>query len=328
MKVLHIGKLGVMEKFSAKDSLLYSVERVEAANGTPVEEILKIGADADFIIADAMAKVPAELIEAMPNLKLIHSEGVGYNYFDVEAAKKRGIYVCNNIGMNAQAVAEMAVLLMNALVKDMINGDRAVREGRQIDVKEGYMKRGDLQELSELAVGLVGFGNIAQKTALLLKAFGVATIYYNKRTPVSPEEEAFYGVTYLPLNELLTSSDVVSLHVPVTPKTERMANEEFFASMKDGSYFINTSRGELVDDAALIHALKTGKVRMAGIDTLDNEPVRSDHPMINLPEDIASKIIFSPHIGGITAPSFRRGYQMIWDDIALVMEGKEPNHIV
>ena len=328
MKVLHIGKPGNIEKYSSEDSFLRSLECREAPLGLSEDEYLRIGGDADFLIADAISPVSAELINRMPNLKLIHSEGVAFNAIDTEAAAERGIYVCNSSGMNATAVAEQALLLMLGVIKNVVNNDRAVRDGRQIDVKGGYMQRGDLMELSDFAVGLVGFGDIAKETARLLRAFGVQNIYYNKRKPLSESEEKELGVRYMELKELLRQSDVVSLHIPLNDNTRGMANDEFFSDMKDGSLFINTARGELVDDAAFIRALESGKLGMAGLDTLSNEPVKPEHMLLNLPDEISERIVFSPHIGGITAASFRRSYAMISEDIENVAKGCRPRRVV
>ena len=311
MKVLHIGKKGNMERFSAPDSFLYKLETVDMYMSS-VDDYLSAAGDADFIVADAIAEVPAALIERMPNLKLIHSEGVAYNSIDTGAAARRGIYVCNSQGMNASAVAEQTVLLMLGMLRDVRGGDQAVREGHQIDSKEKHMLTADLKELADCAVGLVGFGNIAQETARLLRAFGVKEIYYNKRIPLSEKEAAQYGVKRLTLPDLLAVSDIVSLHMPLNAATEKIADASFFAAMKDGSYFVNTARGGLVDDQALGEALASGKLAMAGLDTINDEPVQPDHPLLQLPENVRDKILFSPHIGGITASSFRRSYAMIW----------------
>ena len=327
MKVLHIGKHGNMERFSAPDSFLYKLETVDMPMGEPVDVYLDAAADADFLVADAIADIPGELIRSMPKLKLIHSEGVAFNRIDLDAADERRVYVCNCQGMNASAVAEQAVLLMCGMLKDVAGGDRAVREGRQIVKKEGYMLRGDLKELADCRIGLVGFGDIARATARLLQAYEVQAICYYRRSRLSAEEEQRLHVQYLPLPELLGCSDIVSLHLPVTEATRSIADDSFFGQMKDGSYFVNTARGELVDDDALIRALSCGKLAMAGLDTLDREPVQPDHPLLQLSEDLSGKILFSPHIGGITASSFRRGYAYIWEDIEAAAAGQRPKRV-
>ncbi|MCC8356814.1 MAG: hydroxyacid dehydrogenase, partial [Oscillospiraceae bacterium] len=194
MKVLHIGKKGNMERYSAPESYLSRVETADAYMGLSTEEYLALAGDAEVIVADAVASVPAALMDGMPRLRLIHSEGVAYNGINLQAARERGIYVCNCQGANARAVAEQTVLLMLGMLRNVTANDRAVREGRQIAVKEGYMLRGDLRELADCAVGLVGFGSIARSTAALLRAHGVERIYYYKRSPLSPQEEEQLGV--------------------------------------------------------------------------------------------------------------------------------------
>ena len=328
MKLLHIGKAGNLERFAAPDSFLYELERVEAPIGLTAEEYMKIAGDAEFIIADAIGEVSGELIEGMPKLRLIHSEGVAYNRIDIEAAKNKQVYVCNSKGMNAAAVAEQAVLLMLGMLRDIAGGDQAVRSGQQIRKKEGYMQRGDLRELADCSAGLVGFGDIARKTAALLKAFGVQRIYCTDVRPLSPEEEETFGVKYCSLEELLAESDIVSLHVPVSADTVGMAGRSFFTAMKEGALFVNTARGELVDDEALIEALSSGKLAMAGLDTVDHEPVQADHPLLQVSDAIAKKFLFSPHIAGITASSFRRSYAMIAEDIRDAAEDRTPKRVV
>lgn len=328
MKILHIGKRGNLQRFTQPDSILRTMTLVDVPMNEPVSAYLKDGADADFIIADAMAPVTGELIRSMQNLKLIHSEGVAYNSFDLEAADACGVYVCNSKGMNAVAVAEQAVLLMVGMLRNVAQGDAAVRAGHQIEMKEGYMVRSDLRELSDFSIGLIGYGDIARETARLVRAYGVSTVYYNKRHRLSPEEEKAQGVIYKPVDELLKASGIVSLHLPVNAKTTHFANRRFFDLMQPGSYLVNTARGELVDDQALIDALASGKLAMAGLDTLDGEPVRKDHPLLNQPEAIEKKLLLSPHVGGITAQSFVRSYAMADEDVRTFLEGRRPKRVV
>ena len=301
---------------------------VDLKSDLPVEEYLRQAGDADFIIVDAITTISDELILQMPNLLVIHSEGVAFNAIDLKAADECGVYVCNAKGMNAMAVAEQAVLLMVGMLRNMVVNDAAVRNGHQIETKEGYMQNGNLYELADCSVGLVGFGDIAQKTAHLLKAYGVKEIYYYKRHRLDPEQEQQFGVQYRELDDLLASSRIVSLHLPVTDATMHMADHDFFAKMQPGSYLVNTARGELVDDAALIEVLKSGHLAMAGLDTLDHEPVLKDHPLLNQPRSIASRLLLSPHIGGITAASFYRGYAMIDEDLWLAAQGQEHKQVV
>ncbi|HIW17069.1 MAG TPA: hydroxyacid dehydrogenase [Firmicutes bacterium] len=328
MKILHIGNEASMKRNTAASDFTRSCEICSLPMGRPDSDYLAAGGDAEVIIADAVAGVPGSLIAAMPNLKMIHSEGVAFNRIDLAAASEKGIYVCNCAGMNASAVAEQAVLLMLAVLKNAVVNDRAVREGRQITAKERYMADGSLLELADCTVGLIGLGDIGKCTASLLKAFHTHTVYWQRRR-LESAEELKYGAEWAgSLDGLLAQSDIVSIHVPVTPETAGMCGRGFFAKMKPGAYFINTSRGELVDDKALIAALERGHLTMAGLDTLDDEPVRRSHILLSQPRHIEDKLVFSPHIAGITASSFRRGYAMIWENIARLSRGEEPNNIV
>ncbi len=326
MRILHIGKEGNLHRFSAPGSPLLQAEIADLPMGLLPSDYIAAMPNADYIVADAIAPITAELISGLPNLRLIHSEGVAYNRIDLDAAKTRGVFVCNSQGCNAVAVAEHTILLMLGMLRNVLRNDRAVRSGMQITVKENYMADADLLELADCSVGLIGFGDIAQATARLLQAHGVTQIYYTKRNRLPAEMEKSLGVQFLTQCELLGRCDIVSLHVPVTEMTSGMANRGFFASMKPGSFFVNTGRGELVEDAALIVALKSGQLRMAGLDTLSHEPVQINHPLID--NEISERIIFSPHIGGLTASSFRRAYAMICEDILSVEHGEVPSRVV
>lgn len=323
MKILVIGKEGRLQKNA--DPAVYARHTFSyVPNNSPDDVILAAGRDAEIIIVDAMGSVAAAVIEEMPNLKMIHSEGVGYQGVDIEAARKKQVYVCNCKGMNATAVAEQAIFLMLSLLRGSVTGDRAVREGRQIEVKENHMLAGDLKELADCTIGYVGFGDIAQAVARMADIFGARNVYYCP----SGAKRGIETASYLPLDELLAVSDIVSLHLPVTPETVNTANSEFFAKMKDGSYLVNTARGELVDSEALLSSIRSGKLAGAGLDCVAGEPVREDNVILQAEKEVEDKLIFSPHVGGITASSFKRGYKMLWENVARIEAGERPEHIV
>lgn len=154
MKIFHIGKKGNIQRYTEPSEKLEEYELIDIPSDTPASELLARGRDAEVIIIDAVTPLSAELIGAMPDLKLIQSEGVAFNAIDIKAAAERGIFVCNGRGMNASAVAEQTLLLMLGVLKDAVNNDQAVRTGRQIQVKEGYMARGDLMELGDCTIWL------------------------------------------------------------------------------------------------------------------------------------------------------------------------------
>lgn len=326
MKILVIGKEGRLQK-NADPAVYARHEFVYVPNGSEDDVILAAGKDAEVIIVDAMGKVSANVINHMPNLKMIHSEGVGFQGVDTIAASAKQVYVCNCKGMNATAVAEQAILLMLGLLRGVVTGDSAVREGRQIEVKENHMLTGDLKELSDCTIGFMGFGDIAKATAKMADVFGTKIVYYDIfRAP--KELEKAYNATYMTINELLKVSDIVSLHLPVTPQTAGMVNADFFAKMKDGAYLVNTARGELVDSQALVEAIRSGRLAGAGLDCVAGEPVQADNVILQAEKAVEDRIIYSCHVGGITASSFKRGYQMVWSDIAKIEAGEKPEHIV
>lgn len=326
MKILAIEKEGrLQEKTDPKVYAAHDITYVPV--GSSDDDIIAAGKDAQVIIVDAMGKVSAKVIEGIPGLKMIHSDGVGFQGVDTAAAKEKGIYVCNCKGMNASAVAEQALMLMLGLLRNVVGCNSGVYEGKQIQIKENYMLKGNLRELADCTIGLYGFGDIAKYVAKFATCMGANVIYYDMFR-ASGDVEKFYGVKYVSLDELIAKADILSVHVPVTPETAGSINADFFAKMKEGAMLINTARGELVDTEALIAAIKSGHIAGAGLDTIAGEPVGLDNPLLKAPEEVRDKMIVSCHIGGITNSSFVRGFGMLWDDIACIERGERPGNIV
>lgn len=326
MKILIIGAQERYEKYLPNLPFIRQQELIFRDKESSEEELLAAVPDAGILFVDAITPVSAALIARMPNLKLIHSEGVAYDRIDLDAAKARGIYVCNNRGCNAGAVAEQAIFLMLALLRRGIPGDRAVREGRQMEMKERCMTDG-LTELSACRVGLVGFGDIAKAAAERLAPFGCEIFYYSRHRK-SPEEEERYHVTYLPLEVLAASCDIVSLHCSVNEGTRKIVDADFLGRMKETAYLVNTARGELVDNDALRHAIVSGAIAGAGLDTVSPEPVSADHPLVTLPAPACDRVVLSPHLGGITDASFRRCHLHMWRNAERVVDGHRPDNII
>lgn len=327
MKVLVIGNEARYKKFMPPDlNVLNHFEVVFHAMGTSNADILKNAKGVEIIAADAIAKIDRELIEGMPDLKLIHSEGVAYNGIDTEAAKEKGVYVCNCKGINAGSVAEQAILLMLALIRYFPEGQKAELEGKQIQFKEQVMVQG-MQELSDMKIGFIGFGDIAKATAKRLYGFECEMYYYTRtRKPAQLEEE--YHVSYMDLDTLARECDIISIHVPVTEETTGMIDKAFLDKMKPTAYLINTARGEIVKNEDLREALIEGKIAGAGFDTIAPEPTLKDNPLIDLPKDVAKRVVYSPHIGGVSTSTFKRGHRSIWQACYDVESGKRPKNIV
>lgn len=282
--------------------------------------------DAGVIFADAITPVSRELMDKLPQLKLIHSEGVAFNAIDVEAARDKGIFVCNNKGCNAVSVAEHTVMLMLMALRHGVTGHAAVRTGNQIGFKEQVMVS-NAPELGEQTVGLIGLGDIGTATARLLRPFGCKLYYYTAhRRPPEVEEEL--GLTYLTLEELAATCNILSLHCAVNQQTAHMVNEAFLSHVKPGAILVNTARGQLVDNLAVRQALVDGRLGFIAMDTLDPEPTPASHPLVDLPPEAAERAVYSPHLGGITGGSFRRAHQNMWRSVQLLLEGKRPSFVV
>lgn len=325
-KILMLTEPERVMKFSDPADILPACELIWGGSDEEDDALLSRARDALCIQADAMRPVSARLISGMPDLRLIQSEGVGYDCIDTAAAASRGVPVCNTAGTNAGAVAEAAVLLMLAALRRLTEGDAAVRAARQAQARHLFIQSG-LRELGECRVGLVGLGAIGAQTAVRLRPFG-CELYYYSRTRRALETEQAAGVSYLPFEELLSVCDIVSLHLPANERTYRMMNRETFEKMKPGSIFINTARGSLVDQEALAEAIISGRVAGAGLDTLDPEPVRPDNPLLRLPEEFGRKLTFMPHVAGTTAATFRKQQRLCRDNIKAALAGERPVNIV
>lgn len=307
-------------RYGAPEALPDGYELFLLGNGEPNIEAIA-ATQAEVLIADPMVPVGRELIQRMPQLKLIQSQGVGYHLFDLKAAREQGTAVANCAGANAAAVAEQTILLMLAVLRNLKENDRMVFEAQQAEAK-GRCFRSGITELRDCHVGILGLGAIGQAVAALLRAFG-CTISYASRTP-KPDS----GLPCLTTEELFSRCDIVTLHLPVTPESTGLVNDEMLARMKPGSILINTARGEIVDQEALCRALRSGRLAGAGLDTLSPEPVQTDNPLLQLPAPFRDRVVLSPHIGGITEGSFRRYFALIWENVRRIQAGEKPLNIV
>ena len=290
-------------------------------NGDVPDEAVA-AAEPEVLIVDAVTPVPAALMDKLPKLKLIHSQGVAYDKIDCAAAKERGVWVCNNAGVNAAAVAEHAVLLMLAALRRLVPSQEAVFAGEQIVFKNSCFSDA-LPELLGKKVGILGYGAIGRELAKRLAAFG-CEIFYNDVVRARDET----GVRFLEREALLKTCDIVTLHVPVLPATRGMMNAETLALLKPGAMLVNTARGALVDDLAVRAALESGALGAYAADTLDPEPVTADNPLLSLSPAARARVLFTPHVAGLTVGSFRRTYQNVWRNVAAVEDGKRPGFVV
>ncbi|MEW4567314.1 phosphoglycerate dehydrogenase [Tautonia sp. JC769] len=255
----------------------------------------------------------APLIEACPRLRVIARTGVGYDAVDVAAATARKIAVTITPGTNHESVAEQAFALLLGVARRVAINDRVIRAG-------GW-DRTIVRPLRGATIGLVGLGRIGRAMVPRARAFGMRVLAFDE--VLDPAFDAEHGVECRPFEALLAESDVVSLHLPLTEATRNLIDERRIALMKPGAILINTSRGGLVDEAALYQALTNGHLAGAGLDVFQAEPTRADHPLIALPN-----VVSSPHIAGVDERSMADMAEMAARCIVDLHEGRWPGPCV
>lgn len=239
-------------------------------------------------IVSRMGRLDAAVMDAAPQLKVISKHGVGVDNIDIEAAADRGIPVLVATGANAVSVAEHAIALLLASVKRILPLDAGLRAGRW--EKPGFSGR----EIAGSTMGLMGMGAIAQATGRIAKGLGLNLIGFDPYAPVSGFEAV--GVTRCAsFEDMLEQTNILSLHCPLTDQTRGILNADALARMPAGGYVINTARGGLIDEAALVGSIQNGHLAGAGLDTFAVEPPAADHPFFDVPQ-----IVLTPHIGGVT----------------------------
>jgi phosphoglycerate dehydrogenase-like enzyme len=265
------------------------------------------------ILWHVLQRCTREMIAAAPRLRLIQKIGVGVNTIDLEAAKLRGIPVCNLPGSNARAVAELTLGLMLSVLRRIPVFDQTLRAGvwTDTDLQDG------IGELGGRTVGLVGFGAIPRILAPILAAMGCVVIY-TSRTPISDP-----NASYRPLQDLLAEADIVSLHLPLTPETEHTVDASALRRMKPGAILINTGRGGLVDQPALVAALTTGGIAGAGLDVFEVEPLLQDDPLLRMPN-----VVVTPHVAWLTTGTFDRAFAVAMENCRRIESGRPLLHRV
>ena len=252
-------------------------------------------------------------LERGARLRLVHKFGVGINTVDVDVATKRGIAVANMPGANAASVAEGAVLLMLAALRRLLPLDRATRAGRGWPSDPALGE--ECRDIGGCTVGLVGYGSIAQQVARIVAAMGATVLH------TSTADDGLPG--WRTLAQLLAESDVVSLHLPLTDATHGLIDRAALGRMKPGAVLINTSRGPIVDETALIDALRAGPLAAAGLDVFAVEPVPADNPLLRL-----DNVVLTPHVSWYTADTMGRYLAEALDNCRRLRAGQPLRHAV
>jgi phosphoglycerate dehydrogenase-like enzyme len=280
---------------------------------TDKDTFLREMRDADILL-HVLEPVTAAVIDAAPRLRLIQKIGIGVNTIDLDAARRRDIAVCNMPGTNTQAVAEMTLLLILATLRRLAQLDDLTRAGRGWALEPEIAD--DLGELAGRTVGLVGFGAVARRLVPMLEVIGAKVVYTSRQAADAP-------IPYLPFPEILPVADVLSLHLPLTAETTGMIDADALAAMRRGSVLINTARGPLVDEAALLDALNRGHLRGAGLDVFSREPLGADDPLLRL-----RNVVVTPHLAWLTAETVGRSAAVIAENCHRLRAGEPLLHRV
>lgn len=295
-----------------------SVSTYEGSGLISHDELVQSVADADYLITPLSTKVDKEVIDAAPNLKIIANFGAGFNNIDTAYAKEKGIPVTNTPAVSTNAVAEVTIGLMLALSHRIVEGDQLMRT-------EGFAGWAPLfflgHEIAGKTLGIVGLGNIGSDVARKANALGMNVQYY-KRNQLSDPEERSMKVTYAPFDELVKTSDFISINAPQTPENHHQFNADVFKQMKSTAALINVGRGPIVDEAALLDALKAGEIGGAALDVYENEP-KVDDGFKSL-----KNVILTPHVGNATVEARDAMAKIVADNVVFVDKGQAAKYIV
>ncbi|WP_077611254.1 2-hydroxyacid dehydrogenase [Clostridium sp. Marseille-P2415] len=311
----------LLESLGIPDSILNECAKplIEAGHSftaypkdTDPDVQIKRAGKADVIMIANMP-LSGQVISACENLKFIDVAFTGVDHVDLETAKSRGIHVSNAAGYSTQAVAELTICMMLSLLRNVPQVEARCREGKTKDGLVGC-------ELMGKTVGIIGTGAIGTRTAELCSAFGCRVLGY-KRRPTG-NEPSF--IEFVSLDELLSRSDIVSLHCPLNEDSRHLINKDTIAKMKKGAYIINAARGPVVDSHALAEALNNGYLSGAGIDVFETEPpLDPAHPLLNSKNTIAT-----PHVAFASAESMETRARIVFDNITKWLEGRQTNVIL
>jgi len=287
----------------------------EREQAIPRADLLALVRGAEAVLTLLHDRVDEELLEAAgPQLRCVANVAVGYDNVDVAAAERRGVVVTNTPGVLDDATADLTMALILATTRRLAEGDRLVRSGQPWSWGMGFMLGTSLQGKR---LGIVGLGGIGKWVAQRARAFGMEIVYH-QRNPAPADVEAALGAELLPLEQLLTTSDVVSLHCPLTPETHHLVGAEQLAAMKPSAVLINAARGPIVDEAALAAALAGGEIAAAGLDVFEREP-EVEPGLLGL-----DNVVLTPHLGSATVETRTAMAELAARNAISVLRGQGP----
>lgn len=285
---------------------------------TPDDEKKTKLAAADVVLFAPGRYLPDDVLESAKNVKLMQLWSSGYDKFNVEGARKYGIPVSNNGGANASAVAEHTILLMLSTLKKLPDSHRRTVTGSWTGNSHGL----DMLKIEGKTVGIVGFGNIGRYVAKKLMGFDARVAYYDVRR-ADAETERNYSVEYMEFDELVSKSDILTLHLHSNDSTRGIIGKREFGLMKDGAYLINASRAQLVDQGAFLEALRGGKLAGAGLDVYMKEPTTGDEEILKHPSVVAT-----PHMAGSTRDTYEQVMMRAVENFRRAVKGEKPMWVI
>ena len=291
------------------------------------KELAEVCAVADVILTSSTyPPITANIIARARSLKLIQLTGSGYNTVDLAAADKAGVPVARIPGQNSKSVAQFAFVLMSMLDWGILEADAETKKGNFEEVREKIRKEG-AYELEGKVLGILGVGPLGKEMAKIGSFFG-ADLFYFDIIRLSPDEEKELKLTFVDFETLLKRSDILTLHIPLTPETRTLIGSRELGLMKPTAILINTSRGGIVDEEALLDALRSNRLKGAALDAFEPEPIPPGHPFLSLDSGLQKRLILTPHIGGATRQAHSRMYQESIENILRVLRGEQPKYVV
>lgn len=282
------------------------------------ERFFEMLSDVEGLLTGGTA-INDELIKHAPKLRIVSNMAVGYNNFDIEAMRRAGIIGTHTPGVLDDTVADLIVGLMLATARRLPELDQLIREGGWV---KGLNEELFGIDMHHATVGIIGMGRIGEAVAKRARlGFDMDVLYYNRSRNERAEQR--YDATYCTLEELLQQADFVVVMTPLTAETEKLIGKEQFALMKSSAIFINASRGQVVDELALIDALRSGTIRAAGLDVFETEPLPSDHPFTTM-----QNVVLAPHIGSATSRTRDDMAMLAAQNLVAGLNGEEPPNVV
>jgi D-3-phosphoglycerate dehydrogenase len=298
--------------------LLKSMGELKVYNIWPSsdDELVERVKDASIVIVGRYG-FPARAFEEAENLRMVAVWQTGYDHVDLDAATKKGVVVSNVPGYAFDAVAEFVFAQALNLLRRLHEADRSLREG-EFEWRDYICRAYKGNQLMGKTIGVVGTGNIGRRVIEIARGFKMEVLAYTAHP--DPEREKQLGIRFTDMDTLLTRSDIVTLHVPLTPSTEKMIGAEELMKMKRTSILINTARGEVVDEAALLSALRGGHIAAAGLDVFEDEPLPSNSPLLG-----QSNVLLTPHIAFLSEESLDECTSVTIDNIRMFLQGSPQN---